>query len=327
MASGSGSSGALRPLSVGNVISTAVRLYGANLKKFLRLAGIATLWGLLSFAIAVLGIGLIVGGAASQSVGLVVIGSLIILAWIPVAIFCAAYAMAYTATITRLAYGELIEQPESLQAARDLLLRKKWYLLLTGVMAGIILWAINMGLTVVFQYIPMFGAMAIFGAESGAASVANLIGNLVVLVIYYWFMARWFLPVTIMAMEPDGGIDGALGRSWKLSEGSAWRILAIILLAGLIALPFVIVAFVPLIVSAVAAAPLFANQGTPSPGDVQQMLIAFGSGLVVSLLLFFGLNIFLMPFNQAIQAVVYGDLRNRREGVGLKLRGGDRPPA
>jgi hypothetical protein len=334
MASSSGPTSPVQPLSVGNIVSTAIRLYGANFKKYSTVSGVATLWGLLSFGILVLAIALIGGGAAAQSVPLILLGSLLILVWIPLIFVCLAYVLTETAVLSRLAYGEMIEQPESVKDVRAVLRRKKWYFLLLWMMVGIILGAINMGLTAVFQRIPMFGAMAFLGASNGsdgnlaAAGVLRLVqvvGSLAVMVVYYWFYVRWFIPDAIMSVEVESGIDGAIGRSWTLSKGSAGRIFLVLLIGTLITLPFWIVAFVPFIIGLVSIIPLLnagaaAAEGAGSGIDYFQGFIPFGIGLIITLLFLFALNIFSLPFWQALKAVIYCDLRSRREGLGLKLR-------
>jgi hypothetical protein len=339
MASSSGSTRPVQPLNVGNIVSTALRLYGANWKKYVGVSGVATLWGLLPFGVAILWFGMIVGGAAAQSVPVIGLGVLLMLAWIPLIIVCLAYALAETAVLSRLAYGELVEQPESVKEVRMTLRRKKWFFLLLWMMVGIIMGAINFGLTAVFQWVPMFGAIAFLGAGAGsdgslaAAGIMNLIqlvGTIAVMAVYYWFFVRWFIPDAVMAMEPEGGIDGAIGRSWTLSQGSALRIFLVLLVSGLITLPFLFVTLVPLIIGLIAVFPLFASFAAPSDGagpslDYWQSFIPLGIGMIITLLLMFALNIFSLPFWQTVKAVIYCDLRSRREGLGLSLRG-DRPP-
>jgi hypothetical protein len=331
MASGSGSTSPVQPLSIGNIVSTAIRLYGANFKKYSQISGVATLWGLLSFGVAVLWVGLLVGGIAAQSWALGLLGALLMLLWIPLVFVCLAYVLAETAVLSRLAYGELIEQPESAQEVRKTLRRKKWYFLLLWMMMGIILGVINFGLTVVFQYIPMFGVMAILGAggaggdaAAGIVQIISSLGSLLVVAVYYWFYVRWLIPDAVMAVEVEGGIDGAIGRSWTLSKGSAGRIFLVCLIGGLIMLPFILVSFVPLIVGAISIAQLFntpfGGSGGLAPGNFQAF-VPFGIGVIFTLLLLFALNIFSLPFWQILKAVIYCDLRSRREGLGLKLRG------
>ena len=77
-----GSSSSIQPLSIGNVVSAGVRLYRSHLKTYLKLALIAHLWALVP-----------------------------IYGW-------AKYA-AISGLISRLAFGELTYQPESVEEARS----------------------------------------------------------------------------------------------------------------------------------------------------------------------------------------------------------------
>jgi hypothetical protein len=326
MASGSGSPSPLRPLSIGNVVSTAIRLYGAHLKQYLGISAIATLWGLLPFGVAILLIGMIVAGVSTNSVGLIVLGAFLWLPWIALLIFCMPQILVNSALISRLAYQELIEKPESLLDARTTLRPKKWMFFLVFFLMGLLLAGIQMGLTMVFQYIPMFIGLAITASSRSEATgvgwiamIISQLGSLVVLVIYYWFYARWFIPDAILAAEPNADLE-VIGRSWTLSKDSALRILLIIFVGGLITSPFFLVAIVPLIIVIFANIAFFASQAPPAPSDLQSFFLSFGSGLVFSLLLLYGVNILLLPFWQSIKAVIYCDLRSRREGLGLKLR-------
>ena len=53
-------------------------------------------------------------------------------------------------------------------------------------------------------------------------------------------------------------------------------------------------------------------EGTDPSFQLLSFLIGYAIGILG--------NIFLLPFWQAIKAVVYYDLRTRREGMGLELR-------
>jgi len=79
----------MKPLSVGNVVSAGLRIYRDNFKKYYRLAFISSLW-----------------------------------AWIP--IYGTAKFYAYQGLISRLAYGEIIEQPETVRDANRHVKGRMW---------------------------------------------------------------------------------------------------------------------------------------------------------------------------------------------------------
>ena len=114
-----------------------------------------------------------------------------------------------------------------------------------------------------------------------------------------------------LAMENDVSSSSAIGRSWELTKGSVGRIQWIVFVGILVSLPITI--FVPGIFGAIVGSILTAFLDPTS-----------GIFLIVSNLLTlpvsFGSSALLLPFWQAIKAVVYYDLRSRKEGLGLQMR-------
>jgi hypothetical protein len=287
------SSNSLQPLSPGNIVSASFRLYGANWKSYIRVALVAIGWGVLPL------VGLL---AIFVLMAVTPFAGILFIPWIALFLYCAAQATLQSGLISRLAFGEFVEKPESVVAGRQALKPKLMQFLVLILLLFLIYLGINIGSTVL-QLIPIIGALL-----SIAASL--------------WFQARLFIPEVALAIENTTDGSSAIGRSWQLSKGSAGPIIITILLATLVSLPFYFVAFLPMLLGLI---PLIGqNFSSLDVIERQEALRPFMVALLISVLLFFAISIFTIPFWQTIKSLVYTDLRNRREGFGLELR--DRSP-
>jgi len=287
------SSNSTQTLSPGNIVSASLRLYGANWRSYLSVALTAILWGALPF------ISLLVIIALTAATP---IAGILFLPWIALLFYCIAQAGMQSAVISRLAYGEFIEKPESVATARLAIKPKLWKFLSMALLLFLIYIGINI-LTTILQLIPIVGLFA-----SIAASL--------------WFQARLFMPEVFLGVEETTDAITAIKRTWQLSKDSVLPIILTILVATLVSIPFFLVAFVPMIVGAI---PLVGQSFAQlSPDEATAVIQPFLIALAISVLLFFVVSIFTVPFWQIIKSLVYVDLRSRREGLGLELS--DRNP-
>jgi hypothetical protein len=278
-----GSPNPIQPLSVGNVVSAGFRLYRSHWQSYLQLAFIAYLWILVPFY-----------------------------GWW-------AKSPANMALISRLAFGELVNQPETVDSGRRFVnARLQQFFVMSLLMI-----AIAVGLFIVFL-IPfsiltgIFTTFIVAGVTSGstpnpAIVIAMLLLILllipVVLVAVLWIQARFLLIEVPLAVEEN--IDGSatVSRSWELTKGNVWRIVGILFVAYLITLPIQL----PFNILSVILQGIIESSVENNPNYilplvfVRLIILLVGAAIVV-------------PFWQSIKAVIYYDLRSRREGLGLKLR-------
>ncbi|MGF2035930.1 MAG: hypothetical protein RMZ43_011535 [Nostoc sp. CmiVER01] len=268
-----GSPGQIQPLSIGNVVSAAVRLYRSHLKTYLNLAAIAHLWILVP-----------------------------IYGW-------AKYA-AISGLISRLAFGELIYQPESIQAARSHVNPRLWSFLRVGFQVGISLFLIYFGLAIAGGIVGgLLGVVlgSILGTTGVvvATTLAIIVTAGIVLLGLIWFYSRWVIAEVPLAVEENINGGESVARSWELTKTSVLRIVGIVLVAFIVTLPLVFVLnYIPSLFL------LKLEQGSAIYSIVY--FISWIGSLVG--------GVFVMPFWQALKAVLYLDLRSRREGLGLQLR-------
>lgn len=258
------------------------------------------------------------GGASG---GLIAVGVLMIPVVLVLLVFCSAKAITNQALISRLAFQDLMAQPESTATAWRQIRQRTWHFWLARFMVGLIVWAVSFGFSVL-QNILTAIPEALSSGSSGRSALAMLAALIAVVILLassaaqLWFQARLFVPELSIAMEENVSGDQSIVRAWSLSKGHSWRIAMIILVAGLITVPLFLLAFLPMGASLVA----LAASARPGVAPSSAAIGTFFGALALSVLLAFAISIFTMPFWQTIKAVIYYDLRSRREGMGLELR-------
>jgi len=156
--------------------------------------------------------------------------------------------------------------------------------------------------------LPGIVALVAGSTEVGVvALVAGVVGAIVLLFLLY---TRWSLAAPALVLE-NARITLAMRRSWRIVRGSTWRVFGILLLAGIIVNIGQAVITVP--VGLLAGLPA-AGQASPYeslPITFAQLLIS-GVGTIVAGAIFY-------PFSAAVSALLYIDLRMRREGLDVRL--------
>ncbi len=275
-----GSPNPTQPLSIGNVVSAAVRLYRSHLKEYFLLALRAYVWLI-----------------------------------IPIYGWAKFYAL--TALISRLAFGELVNQPESISSGERFVNSRLWQFLLVILLMFLIGIGIGLVALVLFGLLGFLSAALVGGiGQQGNPATYLLLGllafvvGIVSLVAFLWLVTRFYLVDVPLAVEDNVDGASAISRSWQLTQGHVWRILLISFVAFLITIPLqIIVQIITSILQVVFASLL--QQGSSIFSLVFSLLVialSFAGGAAIT------------PFWQAVKAVIYYDLRSRREGLGLKLR-------
>lgn len=310
------SSSPVQPLSVGDVVSASIKLYRSHLKSYLGIAAVAVLWILLPLVALIPILFLIVGAIEAESFNPIV--PLLLAAWVVLLLYGLTRYLANSALISRLVFGELANQPESVQTARRYTHARKWNFLWLSVLVGLLFSAIVLA-TYLVMFLLIALAAAVFGsgaaAEGGVAlvilgAVLGLILVCAVVFLFSWASARLAINELPLAVEDGVGATASIGRSWKLTKDSALRILLILLVAFLITIP----------VQAIAQIGILLIQAVLGTQLTQNSPLYTSLTLLLGYILGFATSILIIPFWQAIKAVIYYDLRSRREGLGLTLR-------
>jgi hypothetical protein len=267
------SSGQTGPLSVGNVVSASLRIYRDHFKSYFGLAFVANLWLLVP-----------IYGWAKYS--------------------------AISALISRLAFGEVREKPETVSDARREVNPRMWRLW----WAGILTFLIFLGVSLVFWIaiaIVTGGAAAIFGQNSPIVAVLLVVVAVIAFfIICIRLLSRLLIVELPLAIENNIGASSAIARSWELTKGSVGRIQWIVLVAILVSLPITI--FVQILATIIQ---VFLSGVLGAQSNIYYLV-----SYLLTLPLTFGSSALLTPFWQAIRAIIYYDLRSRKEGLGLQIR-------
>lgn len=264
----------LGSLSVGNVVSAGLRIYRDRFKVYYILALQASLWSL-----------------------------------VPV------YGWAKFATIlgiiSRLAYSEVIERPETVNDARRQVNPLLWNFLLAGLLVGLIMGGALFGVLIFVGII--FGVLfAIFQQNSVAIALLVLFGIIVFLgflIGYIWLYSRFSIVELPIAIEAQTDPAAAIGRSWNLTKKYVGQLVLIFSVAFLIILPVYSIANI--VAFAVSFSIIYLFRDTPGVEIINYL---------VSNLISIPIGALFLPFWQAIKGVIYYDLRSRKEGIDLQIR-------
>jgi hypothetical protein len=303
-------------LTVGNVISASVTLYKSNFKRYFQVSLRATAWviAMVLAAVVLTFIGGILYGVTNSfliALPLGVIG-------IGVILYCLARYATDRAVIARLAYQELIDRPETISTATQALTPRSWgflrlawllglYIFLVAFI-GYILLAIGIGVCA--------GIIGAFKLTSNPVALGlGVIVSIGLVLLFIFTIVRyysyWFIAELPLAIELTNSARFSMRRSKELSRNMVRRLQVIIVIAILITLPISVIGNAPSLIGQFMANPtLSPDLATQSKGN----MLMFG-GFFVGV----ASELIVVPFWQAIKAVIYYDLRNRREGSDLVI--------
>ncbi|MGK7877501.1 MAG: DUF975 domain-containing protein [Xenococcaceae cyanobacterium] len=236
--------------------------------------------------------------------------------WVLVPIYGWAKFSAILGLISRLVFSEIIERPETVNEARRHVNPRMWNFFLAGLLVSLIFSAAMLGVVIVFGiFFGILGILltAIFEQNLAAVVILTLLGLIAFIALifgYIWLYSRLSIVELPIAIENQGDPGGAIGRSWNLTQGFVLRLQGIFLVAFLTTLPVSIVVQIADNIIQVVLAILL-------PQDSGIFVLLY---VLLILSLSFASGALLIPFWQAIKAVIYYDLRSRREGLDLQIR-------
>ena len=239
--------------------------------------------------------------------------------WVVVTFYFLAKYFTARAVICRLAYQELANAPETVAVATRNLLPRMWGFLRLSWLVSLYLFLVALvsyiGLIIV---ISILVAVLVYGLKFPAPNIAVslALGLLAIVLILLWFglliryYAYWFVAELPMAIESTTSANFSISQSRQLSAIAANKVAAIIAVAFLVTLPISLLGNIPSFIGQFMTSS-WAGSIDPSTQAIASLLMFGGS--ILSLI---G-ELFVMPFWQTIKAIVYYDLRNRREGSDL----------
>ena len=273
----------MKPLTVGNVVSAGFRIYRDRFLEYFRIAFIGYLWVL-------------------------------------VPIYGWAKFAAMNGLIARLAFGEVTEKPETEKEARRYIKPRMWQFLGADILFWLILLFGFLFCSFVLGFVSFIVGLVI-GLDRNNVDPSTLaflglffvISIILLIIAMIWLISRYLMIELPLAVEDGINAGAALGRSWNLTKGSVIRLQMIVFVAFLISVPISIVIQVASIILQLAMGSL-----ASIANDLVSSFFSFFFTLMILAISLAG-GALLIPFWQAIKAVIYYDLRVRREGFGIEL--------
>ena len=286
----------MQQLSIGNVVTVSLQLYRANLKLYFKLSLVAYLWLLVP-----------------------------LYGW---ANFLAIYAL-----ISRLAFNELIDFPESVKAASLYVKRRRWSFLLKSTLLMIVLF-----ISLVLSFIVTAFCLELIGRNQFLKYLGNylfentivrrnawiaLVIALVMLLVLFaalfiptlWLYSHFFLTDIPLALENKVNFLNTFIKSWRLTSQYSFRIQLILLIVSLILGTMETLIYLICNITILGMSKILNLIVYPEISGYSSLFIQ----LAILAMILLNLAI-MMPVLQVLKAVVYYNLRLRREGVGLQLQ-------
>ena len=286
----------IEPLNIGNTINTAFRLYRDRFPTYVFFAVRACLWSLLPLILQLILSQLLyqtITPEEGSDIGLR-------LFLFPIQIFSAAKSLFNSAVISRLAFQDIIYQPETAGQAEKKVKPKMWRLwwmqVLLGLLGAAIILPITLSLVLV-SFIPILGVLLI------------LLASFCLAFFFLWLSARICIAELPLVIEDNLGSWQAIKRGWHLTKNSAWRIVGVIFIASLLIIPVYILSV------ALASIPFWFNSSedwqtlAENPLFFQQMAMFLTT-------IFLLLSTLLVPFWQSLKSVIYNHLLDQKKNDG-----------
>ena len=271
----------MKPLSVGNIVSSGLRIYRNNFKDYFKLSLISYLWLLVP-----------------------------IYGW-------AKYA-GIMGLLSRLAYKEVIGQPETIKDARRYVKPRKWDLFFAGIlvflipMIAIFTLGIFLSILISITYTLRINFLRI--------NFITITGIIIILGVIFLFYSISYIATKLivfefpLVLEAEMNPIKSIQRGWKLTTGFVFKLILVWFIAFLISLPVSIAVNIFSTIIRTTLTLMF----QPIIGNTSDFL-----QFIVVLPVFITAIIsgaFMIPFWQSIKAAIYHDLLVRKEGLDLDLK-------
>jgi hypothetical protein len=314
----------LRPMSIGDLLDAAFRLYRRHFLTFIGIAALLQVPFLILQALLQFAIGGTVNGrltellenpAATEGSSLSDVLPLGQLALYYVLAF--GLAIIQGLVIQNLIAGALanaisrsyLGQPVSILGAYRFGAGRLGSLIVASLLLGLLALVLA-GVVIGVPALLLIGAAAsgrVDGVAGGLLFAFALIGLAILsILLAAMLLPRFLLATQAIVLEGKEAVDG-LRRSWQLVSGSFWRVLGVVVLMGLIVF---VISFIFGLPASILNAILAVRQASPFALTSTQVL----SNLLVEI----G-TILVMPLQLAVFTLLYYDLRVRKEGYDLQL--------
>lgn len=187
---------------------------------------------------------------------------------------------------------------------------------------------LNIITSIISGLMMIIGIVVFFVLLASAASTAktdreflqdlgvSLVGLLILMVISAlvssYLSIKFSVASPAMVLE-NLGVFAAIGRSWSLTRGNFWRLFGINILTAIIT--FMVAGIFVGIADALGA--IFIVVGSSSPEDV---IASLNTTYILIMVMSTIAQLLILPFTSSVNALLYIDLRMRKEGLDVELR-------
>ena len=309
-----------QPLSIGDVVSVSLAITRQRWPLFCGISLRAVAW----LVIPVLGATFmaVISSSMRRSPGLAVLAGVV---WLVTSLYCFGKYLANAGLISRLVFNDLTQTEESVKDAARVTRSLTWSYLGASLIYLLIAIVVSFGLGIIFSlsfFVLLLMLGFIVGTIGGTGALTSpmmgvggvvMTGITLLLMLGYltalvWILSRFFFSDVPLSVESKLGSMGTIGRSWALSEKSGFRLMTITTVGFLITLP------INAIGQMITVIP-FALDGS---GGASAGLATTLSSLL-NVLVTLGITLLTLGFWQSVKAVLYFDLLNSKEGLGLDL--------
>lgn len=235
------------------------------------------------------------GGALLQALATVLLSGLIVVA------------------VSRSVLGRVASSKEVWERTKSKLLSLIGLNILTSIISSLMM---IIGIVVFFVLLASAASTAETETELfqnlGISLVGLLILMLASVLVSSYLSIKFSVAPPAMVLE-NLGVFAALGRSWRLTRGNFWRLLGINILTAIIT--FMVASIFLGITEALGA--IFVVVGSSSPEDI---LASLNTIYILTMVMSTIAQLLILPFTSSVNALLYIDLRMRKEGLDVELR-------
>ena len=311
-----------QPLSIGDVVSVALAITRQRWPLFCGISLQAVAW----LTIPALGgvLAAVMVSSTRRSPGLAVLAGVV---WLVASLYCFGKYLSNAGLISRLVFNDLTQTEETVKDAARVTRSLAWSYLGASLIYLLIAVVVSFGLGFIFTLgfslllltlgfvvgtIGGAGALNPSAPIMGFFAVVVIIMSLLLILGYFtalvWVLSRFFFSDVPLSVETKLGSIGTIGRSWALSEKSGFRLMTITTVGLLVTLP----------INAIGQLVTLVPFALDRSGGVSVALATTLSSLL-NLVFTLGITLLTMGFWQSVKAVLYFDLLNSKEGLGLDL--------
>lgn len=235
------------------------------------------------------------GGALLQALATVLLSGLIVVA------------------VSRSVLGRVASSKEVWERTKSKFLPLIGLNIITSIISGLMM---IIGIAVFFVLLAGVASTAKTDRELFQGLGMSLVGLLILMVVSalvsYYLSIKFSVASPAMVLE-NLGVFAAIGRSWSLTRGNFWRLFGINILTA------IITSMVAGIFGGIAGAlsAIFVVVGSSSPED---MLASLNTTYILAMVMSTIAQLLILPFTSSVNALLYIDLRMRKEGLDVELR-------